>query len=68
MKRRDFLKKAGDGEELLFYEAGLDALNKQRQKGIYGKHHRRPELYQLLCDPAGQIHPPDANLPLKAGC
>jgi hypothetical protein len=36
-----------------------------RENGIYGTHHRRPELYGLLCDAAGQVHPENANLPEK---
>jgi predicted amidohydrolase len=54
---------AGDGEELLICEVDLDALRSHRESGIYGPHHRRPELYALLLDPAGQLHPGDANLP-----
>jgi len=54
---------AGKNEELIFYEVDLDALNEYHKAGIYGKHHRRPELYAALCDPQGQIHPQDANLP-----
>lgn len=50
-------------EGILLYDVDLDALNAQRAQGIYGLHHRRPELYAPLCDPAGQIHPKDANLP-----
>ncbi|HOZ48553.1 MAG TPA: carbon-nitrogen hydrolase family protein [Candidatus Hydrogenedentes bacterium] len=50
-------------EGVLVYEADLDALEAHRAKGIYGRHHRRPELYGVLCDPAGQHHPQDANLP-----
>ena len=52
-----------DQEGILLYEVDLDALEKRRADGIYGKHHRRPELYGLLSDPAGQIHSENANLP-----
>ena len=54
---------ADGDEEVLIQEVDLDALAEYRDRGIYGRHHRRPELYGLLCDPAGQIHPEDANLP-----
>jgi len=59
---------AGGEEELLIQEVDLDVLEEYRTKGIYGRHHRRPELYGLLCEAAGQIHPEDANLPEKGGC
>ncbi|MBI4558822.1 MAG: carbon-nitrogen hydrolase family protein [Candidatus Hydrogenedentes bacterium] len=52
-----------EAEGLLWCEVDLDALERHRAQGIYGKHHRRPELYASLCDPAGQIHPDNANLP-----
>lgn len=53
-----------DGKEGVFvYELDFDALNKHREKGIYAFHHRRPELYEILRDRAGQVHPPEANLP-----
>ena len=57
------VQEAGTGEEILMQEIDLDALTEHREKGIYGKHHRRPELYGLLCDAAGQVHPQNANLP-----
>lgn len=57
------VQELGEAEGLLMCEVDLDALEAYRSTGFYGKHHRRPELYGLLCDPAGQIHPPDANLP-----
>jgi predicted amidohydrolase len=57
------LVEAGEGEHVLLAELDIDALNSHRATGIYGKHHRRPELYGPLTDAAGQIHPPDANLP-----
>ena len=56
---------ADESEALLHCQADLDELESHRASGIYGKHHRRPELYGLLSDPAGQIHPPDANLPTQ---
>ncbi|MFC1479289.1 carbon-nitrogen hydrolase family protein [Planctomycetota bacterium] len=53
-----------DSEEgILMHEFDLDDLVNYRVTGIYGKHHRRPELYEILCDEAGQIHPDEANLP-----
>ncbi|MHC4716490.1 MAG: carbon-nitrogen hydrolase family protein, partial [Planctomycetota bacterium] len=63
----DIVAEAGDQEQLLPCIADLDALSKHRARGIYGPHHRRPELYAPLCDPAGQIHPDDANLPPDGG-
>lgn len=56
---------AGGEEGVLVQEVDLDALEQYRDRGIYGRHHRRPELYGLLCDPAGQLHPKDANLPRR---
>lgn len=64
----DIIKEAGAGEEILVQEIDLDALAEYHKEGIYGKHHRRPELYDLLTDPEGQIHPTDANLPGKSSC
>jgi len=54
-----------DKEGVFVHELDLDALNKHRAQGIYGFHHRRPELYHILCNPAGQLHPPNTNLPPK---
>ena len=54
---------AGSGEEVFVVDADLDALARYRQDSFYGRNHRRPELYGPLADPAGQRHPPDANLP-----
>ena len=55
-------RELGENEGILFCDLDFDALQNARQKGIYGKHHRRPELYGILCDSCGQIHPDDANL------
>jgi predicted amidohydrolase len=63
--RGRIVRELDEKEGLLVQELDLDALNQHRAKGIYGFHHRRPELYGILCDPAGQIHPPTANLPRK---
>ena len=52
-----------DKEGVFVHELDFDALNKHRATGIYGFHHRRPELYRILTDPAGQVHPENANLP-----
>ena len=57
------VSEAEESEEVLVQEIDLEALEKHREKGIYGRHHRRPELYGLLCDQGGQVHPKDANLP-----
>ena len=57
------VNEAAESEEVLVQEIDLEALEKYREKGIYGRHHRRPELYSLLCDEGGQVHPQDANLP-----
>ncbi len=62
----DIAAELGEAEGWLLYEVDLDALERYRATGIYGKHHRRPELYGPLADPVGQIHPPDANLPPAA--
>jgi hypothetical protein len=51
----------------LIQEVNLDVMEEYRTKGIYGRHHRRPEPYGPLCDVAGQIHPEDANLPEEGG-
>jgi len=59
----DIVSEAGEDEQLLPAAADLDALAEHRKSGIYGPHHRRPELYGPLCDPAGQVHPDNANLP-----
>jgi predicted amidohydrolase len=59
----DIVKEMDDKEGVFVYDLDLDALNKHREKGIYAFHHRRPELYGILSDPAGQVHPPEANLP-----
>lgn len=59
----DIAAELGEEEGLLLYDVDLDALERHRATGIYGKHHRRPELYGPLADASGQIHPPEANLP-----
>jgi predicted amidohydrolase len=59
----DIVFEAGEDEQVFVRELDLDALNEHRKKGIYGFHHRRPDLYRILCDPAGQVHPDNANLP-----
>jgi len=62
----DIVAELGEAEGILLHEVDLDALADHRANGIYGKHHRRPELYGPLCERAGQIHPDDANLPPRA--
>lgn len=57
------LKELDKNEGILLYQFNFDVLEVAREKGIYGKHHRRPELYGLLCNKNGQIHPENANLP-----
>ena len=57
------LNELGAGEGVLLCDFDFDSLTVARQEGIFGKHHRRPELYGLLCDKEGQIHPDNANLP-----
>jgi predicted amidohydrolase len=59
----NIVKEMDEKEHVFVYDLDFNALNKYREKGIYAFHHRRPELYGILCDPAGQVHPPDANLP-----
>jgi predicted amidohydrolase len=61
----DIVQELGEDEGLLLVEVDLDTLARYRETGLYGKHHRRPELYGLLSDPLGQIHPADANLPTE---
>lgn len=53
----------GEEEDVFLYSVDLDELTKYRSTGIYGKHHRRPELNGPICDIRGQIHPVNANLP-----
>ena len=57
------LNELGEDEGILLCDFDFDSLTAARPEGIYGKHHRRPELYGLLCDKEGQIHPDNANLP-----
>jgi predicted amidohydrolase len=61
----NIVKEVGEKEAVFVYDLDFDALNKCRATGLYGFHHRRPELYGILTDPAGQVHPPNANLPPK---
>lgn len=58
-----FLNELGEGEEIMIQEFDFEELKAARKEGFLGKHHRRPELYGILCDPAGQIHTDTANLP-----
>ena len=60
----DIVDELDETEGIMLWEIDLDALNKHREHGIYGPHHRRPELYGKLTDPAGQVHPDTVNLPL----
>ena len=61
--RGNIAAECGEDEETFCWEVDLVAIAERREQGIYGKHHRRPELYAPLTDPAGQIHPADVNLP-----
>ena len=61
----EILKELDEGEGVLLHKFDFNNLNTARKEGLYGKHHRRPELYDILCDIEGQIHPGDANLPPK---
>lgn len=54
---------ADETEQAFVCEIDIDGLNGYRHGGTHGEHHRRPELYGPLLDPAGQIHPADADLP-----
>jgi predicted amidohydrolase len=56
------LAEAGEGEEILLRRLDLDEVQRAHENGLYGRHHRRPELYAALSDPAGQVHPANANL------
>jgi predicted amidohydrolase len=60
----DIVDELDETEGIMLWEIDLDALNEHREHGIYGPHHRRPELYGKLTDPAGQVHPDTVNLPL----
>jgi len=59
----DIVAELGEDEEVFTHTFDLDQLNTYRDTGIYGRHHRRPELYGPLTDPRGQLHPREANLP-----
>ncbi|NIA16030.1 MAG: hypothetical protein GWP08_18350 [Nitrospiraceae bacterium] len=59
----NIVSELGEDEGILLAEVDLDRLEEYRAQGIYGRHHRRPELYGPLADPAGQIHPEGVNLP-----
>jgi len=61
----DIVGELNEKEGILVHTFDLDALNSYREKGIYGFHYRRPELYKIVADPAGQLHPTGANLPPK---
>ena len=63
--RGEIARELDEKEGILVHAFDLDALDKQRERGIYGFHHRRPEVYRILSDPAGQVHPTGANLPPK---
>jgi predicted amidohydrolase len=43
----------GAAEEVFTCDLDLGALDRHRERGIYGFHHRRPELYAALADPEG---------------
>jgi N-carbamoylputrescine amidase len=64
--RGEIIAEAGKNEEVFFFEADIDALNRHRLTSGRGQHFRRPELYSVLTDPAKQIHPLNANLPLSS--
>ena len=64
--RGEIIAEAGKNEEVFFFEADIDALNRHRLTSARGQHFRRPELYSVLTDPAKQIHPLNANLPLSS--
>ena len=57
------LTEAGEEERVLCCTLDLDTLHSYREDALYGKHHRRPELYHPLSDSKGQQHPPKANIP-----
>jgi predicted amidohydrolase len=59
----NIVRELNEKEGVLIYKVDLDALGKFRTGNIYGFHHRRPEVYKILSDPAGQSHPKAANLP-----
>jgi predicted amidohydrolase len=49
----EILVGAGEGEEVFVCDLDLGTLDDHRAGGIYGFHHRRPELYAALADPRG---------------
>jgi predicted amidohydrolase len=63
--RGNIVEELEGDDGILLWDVDLDALTAHRKGGIYGPHHRRPELYGPLCEVTGQMHPRDANLPLK---
>jgi predicted amidohydrolase len=56
------LAEAGEGEGIIAHRLDLDEIQRIHEGGIYGKHHRRPELYHALTEASGQAHPANANL------
>jgi predicted amidohydrolase len=49
----EILAAAGAAEEVFTCDLDLGWLDRHRERGIYGYHHRRPELYAALSDPRG---------------
>jgi predicted amidohydrolase len=49
----NILYTVGAAEEVFTCDLDLGALDRHRERGIYGFHHRRPELYGALTDPKG---------------
>jgi predicted amidohydrolase len=43
-------RELGREEAILLYDVDLDALERHRATGIYGQHHRRPEVYSPLAE------------------
>jgi len=50
--RGNLFEAGANDEEVLIADVDLNALDQTRSKGIYGFHHRRPELYGILADPS----------------
>ena len=61
----DIIFEADETEQVFVYQLDIDALNEHRKTGYYGKHHRRPEVYDAITDKRWQIHVPNANLPKR---
>jgi predicted amidohydrolase len=51
----NILSSVRSAEAVFTCDLDLGALDRHRERGIYGFHHRRPELYGALADPKGVL-------------